>query len=237
MGTIMHCQNIYSQKSKEDETESKDEYKLNQTEYGQDIEFNDPLIEINQLLLPQMTALEKRQFNVENHKPSNAARFKQKQVKNTENKSKKKQNKKQNKYSVEWIREKAQYIAMMKLQFEADGQLMDVETLTLQILELIHNASFSDMVLQSQFTDLLGLDAFDLITELIQNRAKITKLTSRYMDYKESAPIQPPHTEETDGIHITQHASSNPYGASFSIMTESQKKREKQRIKDRKKMR
>ena len=115
--------------------------------------------------------------------------------------------------------------------------MMDVETLTLQILELIHNASYSDMVLQSQFTDLLGLDAFDLITELIQNRAKITKLTSRYMDYKEPAPILPPNTEEMDGIMISQRQSTNPYGASFSIMTESQKKREKQRIKDRKKMR
>ena len=110
----------------ENENESKDdEYKLNECEYGQDIQFNDPLIEINALLLPQMTALEKKQFSVENHKPSNAARFKQSKAKNTENgqhKNKKKQNKKQSKtggidkYSVEWIREKAQLIAMMKLQ-------------------------------------------------------------------------------------------------------------------------
>merc|ERR1712129_479529 len=158
--------------------------------------------------------LEQRQFSVEHHKPSNAPRFKQPKAKKqsqTTNGQKKKQQKKTNqieKYSIEWIREKAQFIAMMKLQFgDGDGQMMDANALTLQILELLHDKSITIMALQSQFTDLLGLDAFDLISELIANREQIKKFTWRHMD------VEPPEQEHNNGINIANKTSSNPYGA------------------------
>lgn len=117
-------------KDNEDENDSKDnndEYKLNEYEYGYDIEFNDPLIDVNKLLVPKMTSVEKKQFSQENHRPSQSQRFKQnKSTKgnnqtngNNNNKQKSKSKPKQpkiDKYTVEWVREKAQHIAMMKLQ-------------------------------------------------------------------------------------------------------------------------
>ncbi len=89
---------------------------------------------MNQLLLPTMTTLEKRQFSEENHRPTKSDRFVNNKITRTTNgnKTNHKHNKKPSKsksksktkpiipqiekYSVEWIREKAQHIAMMKLQ-------------------------------------------------------------------------------------------------------------------------
>ena len=109
---------------------NKDEYKLNKREYGNDIEFHDPLIARNELLLPQMTSLERKQFSMENHRPSESSRFTNKKVTKGNNKQTNGNNGKQqskpnkskpkqpkiDKFTVEWIREKAQYVAMMKLQ-------------------------------------------------------------------------------------------------------------------------
>eukprot|EP01083_Nonionella_stella_P250357 864715_1 len=108
-----------------------------------------------------MSRVEKRQFSDENHRPSLSERFKKQQQANKKtngnNNNKKQSNQKKKskpkieKYSVEWIRERSQHIAMMKLQMadNDNAELIDTETLTLQILELIHNIQYSDNDLQA----------------------------------------------------------------------------------------
>ena len=119
--------------------------------------------------------------------------------------------------------------------------MIDPETLTLQILELIHNVDYKDIMLQSQFTDLLGFDALDFITELISNRQLVMKFTARFMNFKDGSHIEKYQQSQMGqaggNIYIPQHQSSNPYGPSFSIQTESQKKHKKQKLKESKRMR
>ena len=114
---------------------------------------------------------------------------------------------------------------------------MDPETLTLQILELIHNIQYSDIVLQNQFTELLGFDSFEFIQDLIQNRQLIMKFTARFMKLDSSHIDEYGKRNNPKGSIIQQHTSSNPYGPSFVVQTESQKRQKKQQIRDSKKMR
>ena len=121
-------------------------------------------------------------------------------------------------------------------QFGDNAEMMDPETLTLQILELIHNVEYKDIMLQSQFTDLLGFDALDFITELISNRQLIMKFTARFMNFKDGSHIEQ-YQESQMGqaggnMYIPQRESANPYGPSFVIQTETQKQQKKQKIKE-----
>ena len=121
----------------------------------------------------------------------------------------------------------------MTIQFGDNAEMIDLETLTLQILELIHNVDYKDIMLQSQFTDLLGLDALDFITELISNRQLIMKFTARFVHFKDGSHIekhQQQNVSQHGSTYIPQYQSSNPYGPTFTIQTESQKNQKKTKI-------
>ena len=104
----------------EAEADSGAAYTLGKKEYGRGLEFKDPLVEMNQLLLPMMTPLEKKQHADESHNPMLSARFQKPAKSKTPPKAKPKKPKPKPKvktpYGMTWIREKAQHIAMMQLQ-------------------------------------------------------------------------------------------------------------------------
>lgn len=113
---------------------------------------------------------------------------------------------------------------------------MDPESLSLQILEILHNAQFDEIALQSRLTDLLGLTSLTFVGDLIKNRETIIKFTTRYMNAIDPGYVSYQKQQNQSEIKIN-HVSQNPFGPSFSIRTASQIKKEKKAAKARQRMR
>ena len=114
--------------------------------------------------------------------------------------------------------------------------MMDPESLSLQILEILHNAQFDEIALQERLTDLLGLTSLNFVGELIKNRNTIIKFTTRYMNAIDPGYVAYQQQQNQSEIAVN-HTSSNPFGPSFSIKTVSQIKKDKKSAKEKKRMR